>query len=156
MFAPAELLEIAIHIEENGQRFYSRAAKSIDDQTVRLIFNHLADEEVRHQELFSGLLAEADSYKPVMEAYPGEHIAYIRTFADRLVFGKELPESELPGITDPGAAVRFGLDRETESILLYQELKELLPKDKNPVVDAIITEEKTHYTKLAGLLKSYE
>lgn len=156
MFAAAELLEIAIHIEENGQRFYSRTAGAVADQTARLIFNHLADEEVRHKDLFSGLLTEADGYKPVPETYPGEHIAYIRAFAGRLVFGKALPESDLPDITDPRAAVRFGLDRETESILLYQELKDLLPKDKHPVVDAIIVEEKTHYTKLAGLLKTYE
>ena len=52
MFDPREVFQIAVRIEENGERFYREMASRIDDEEVQGLFSFLADEEVRHQRFY--------------------------------------------------------------------------------------------------------
>ncbi len=154
MFSPKEILDIAIRIEENGYAFYQQAARKCGSQEVELFFTYLADEEANHKEVFSDLLSEFDEAATSWENHPGEHLEYLNAFADHLVFGKDAKNFDFSDEHGTEQVLQFAMRRETESILFYQEIKAYLPQTKHPIVDAIIAEERRHFTKLANLKKS--
>ncbi|PIU31430.1 MAG: hypothetical protein COT06_08220 [Syntrophobacteraceae bacterium CG07_land_8_20_14_0_80_61_8] len=55
MFSIQEILSMAIRIEENGERFYRQAIARISDQSLASVLLCLAEEEVRHQQMFREL-----------------------------------------------------------------------------------------------------
>jgi len=66
MFSISDILDIAIRIEENGERIYRQASGQVGDPRLASLLEHLADEEVEHARWFSAQLgsmpaAEADS-----------------------------------------------------------------------------------------------
>lgn len=155
MFSPREILEIAVRIEENGYAFYRFAAQNIDNQEAELLFNYLADAEINHKKVFTGLLSETVDSGPQWENHPGEHLAYLNAFAENLVFGKELKDKKNFVITGTEEVLQFAMQREMESILFYHEMKAYLPQAKQPILDAIIAEERKHFISLSNLKKSF-
>lgn len=155
MFSAEEMINIAVRIEENGFRFYRQAAEAAPDNEARLLFNFLADQETAHQEIFASLRAEADSASRLMENYPGEHRDYLTAYADGLIFGRELKKDQLPAMTDAGSSIAFAIKRELESILYYQEIRVFFQGPGQVLLDRIIAEERSHFTRLSALQKSY-
>lgn len=147
----SEVLEIAIKIEENGEAFYRKTATK-GDQKFKQIFEWLADEEVKHKAIFEKMLSRVEDYKPA-ESYPGEYFAYLRSYADRLIFTPQKLESEISKIADRDDAIEFAIQREIESILYYLEVKPLVPQGQKADIDKIIDEERRHYLKLVDLKK---
>jgi rubrerythrin len=152
-FKASEIFEIASRIEENGQQFYRHAMTVTDDAAIKDMFAFLADEESKHKKTFEGMLAKIESYQPP-ESYPGEYCAYLRAYAEGLVFSPERMESELAGITDAESAIEFALQREIESILYYIEARGFVPENQKLEVDKIVEEERRHYLKLIDAKKN--
>ncbi|MGQ9603229.1 MAG: ferritin-like domain-containing protein [bacterium] len=148
----SEVLEIAIKIEENGEAFYRKTADR-GDQKFRQMFEWLADEEVKHKAIFKKMLSRVEGYKPA-EAYPGEYFAYIRSYANRLVFTPEKLEKEITKVRTKDDAIEFAIQREIESILYYLEVKSLVPEGQRCEIDKILDEERRHYLKLVDLKKA--
>jgi len=147
----SEVFEIAIKIEENGEAFYRKTANKGDKQ-FKQIFEWLADEEVKHKATFEKMLSKVEDYKPA-ESYPGEYFAYMRSYADRLIFTPDKLEKEISKIADKNDAIEFAIQREIESILYYIEVKSLVPEGQRGEIDKIINEERRHYLKLVDLKK---
>lgn len=147
VFEPREVFQFAVRIEEGGEKFYREMAKRFDDKELRSLFTTLADEEVKHRKTYEGMLAKIEDYEPV-ESYPGEYVAYLRAYADRIIFTPERMEEAIAGIKDGGAALKFAADRELDSILYYQEVKNIVPGNKKDMIDKIIEEERRHFVKL--------
>jgi rubrerythrin len=53
MFTASELFDLAVRVEENGERFYRGALKRAKSETVRELLGWLADQEVEHRNTFS-------------------------------------------------------------------------------------------------------
>ena len=70
----SELINIAIGIERRGIAFYDVMTKSTENAAAGEVFQHLADMERQHVQIFQGMLDEADKYQPA-ETYPGEQVA---------------------------------------------------------------------------------
>ena len=143
-FEPSEILEFAVGIEKNGEAFYRKAMESAKDEETRNTFHFLATEEVKHERLFSEMLAEIEKYEPA-EAYPEEYFAYLRAFVTNVIFKKDLKVDE---IDDPLAAIRFAQQRELDSILYYQESRKLVHPSKHETIERIVEEERSHYMLL--------
>ena len=47
-FNANEILQFAIRIEENGEKFYHHAARITKDEDTKKMFEYLADEENSH------------------------------------------------------------------------------------------------------------
>ena len=77
---------------------------------------------------------------------------FLRAFLDEAVFSPRLAE-EAEAVRTPLEAVRFGTQRESDSILFYEELKRLSAPSLHPVLDKIIREEAQHYVRLLELAK---
>jgi len=62
-----EALEVALNAEIKAYEFYNEALPALDDQSVKKLFVHLRDEEVRHQEMIKEIMAKVpdlDAFDP--------------------------------------------------------------------------------------------
>jgi rubrerythrin len=150
IFDSSEVFEIAIRIEENGERFYKSASGKIDNKSVKKIFDYLADEEVKHRQLFKKLLSNIDSFE-IPEGYPGEYMNYLTHYAKGIIFSDDEIDERVSNIKDPVTAVDLAIKAETDSILYYQEIKDLVPKEQRKNVEDIIMEEREHFLSLSEL-----
>jgi rubrerythrin len=154
VFDPADVAIFAIRIEENGERFYRYAATIAEDEDSRYLFNFLADEEIKHKNYFQSVLSRLEAVGGFnFETYRGEYMQYVQDYLDRKVIFNKKAEEEFSGINDILSAVNFAMDRESDSILYYSEIKNLVPKDQHPKIDQIIEEERRHFLKLSNFRK---
>ena len=148
LFKPSEILKIALRIEENGREYYLEAKERASTPEMADLFGFLADEEVRHLEVFSKMLSDVGKEK-FPESYPGEHDAYIRALAAGHVFtGDAVGKDMVAKAKDEKEILKFALGFEKDSILLYYEMLDLVPASKKEVVEEVIREEKSHVRKL--------
>lgn len=147
VFEPSEVFQFAIRIEQGGEKFYRKMASKLDDPDVKALFTTLADEEVKHKKTYEGMVSKIEEYEP-FESYPGEYFAYLRAYADNIIFTPERMDEAISKINDPSSALKFAIDREIDSILYYQEVKNLVPKSQHGLIDKIIEEERKHFVKL--------
>ena len=150
IFKASEVFEVAAQIEQNGEKLYRHAVTVTDDAKMKDVFTYLAEEEVKHRKLFERLAEKVEHYQ-APETYAGEYCAYVRAYAEGIVFSPEKMEQELANIKSADDAVEMGIQREIESILYYLEIKSFVPKDQWEDVDRIIEEERKHYLRLVDL-----
>ena len=152
LFNPAEVFQIAVRIEVNGEKFYREMAKKLDDPEVVSLFSYLADEEIGHREFYEALLSQIESVEPE-EDYPGEYFDYLYSYADGIIFSQETFEKRLREITDEAGALAFAIGVEWDSIHYYQELKGLVPESQRQRLNDLIAEERRHFVTLTRLKK---
>ena len=152
IFKASEIYQFAIRIEENGEKFYRRMAQKIGNADMEKVFTYLANEEIKHKKTFEDMVSKIEKYEPP-ESYPGEYFAYLRTYADNIIFSQEKLEEEMSKIKDAISAIDFAIQREMESILYYLEMKNLIHESEHKLMDGIIEEERQHFVKLSGLKK---
>ncbi|MCS7150789.1 MAG: ferritin family protein [Endomicrobia bacterium] len=149
----SEVYQIAINIEKNGIKFYSLWAKKIKDKKLKDIFSALAYAEVEHKKIFEKMLKEIEDYEP-KEAYNEEYFQYLRAYSDGLVFDIKKIQKKANEIKTISKAVEFAIDREKDSILYYQEVKNLLPEKYHKEIEKIINEERRHFLDLTHIRNS--
>ena len=115
LFNPAEVFQIAVRIEVNGEKFYREMAKKLDDPEVVSLFSYLADEEIGHREFYEALLSQIESVEPE-EDYPGEYFDYLYSYADGIIFSQEAFEKKLREIDSAEAAIEFAIGVEWDSV----------------------------------------
>ncbi|MFW6181890.1 MAG: ferritin-like domain-containing protein [Spirochaetota bacterium] len=154
LLTAGEVLQFAVRIEERGMDFYTRCAQRFSGSDVAETFAMLAQDEARHRETFEGMLQNTRSAgQPT--GYPDEYFAYLQAYTEGLIFTGKTGE-ELDAVADARSAVDFGIRREADSILYYQELKSFVPRDDQPLVDRILEEERRHFSRLSELRKSMQ
>ena len=152
-FNSSEIYQFAIKIEENGEKFYRQMVTKLPDKKVKELFTFLADEEVQHKATFSTMLSKFEDYKPV-ESYPGEYFAYLKAYADNLVFGFGKFDEDIANIENAESALQFAIGKELDTIMYFQEMKNLVPESERKRINAIIEEERRHVVKLSELKRS--
>jgi rubrerythrin len=152
LLSVSEVVQFAIRIEENGYNFYQRFADTLKSAGEKEIFSYLADEEAKHIKTFENMLKSVDTFEPPT-SYPDEYFAYLQAYADNLIFTKDRIEKEVAKISNSKEACEFGIRRELDSILYYQEIKPFVPENERNRIDNIITEERKHFLKLSDLKK---
>lgn len=151
VFEAGDIVEVAVRIEENGAGFYRYAVQLAGNEETKLLFQHLAEEEVGHQRTFERILAGLKQ-SPPPEGYDGEYAAYLHNYVDnRLVFTKDQLTGEMARMRSEADALDFAIQRELDSIHYYREVQELLPEDQRPVIGQIIAEEKGHFKRLSEM-----
>jgi len=150
IFNVKEIFQIAIRIEENGERFYLNAVKLTDDITTKGLFKLLAEEEKKHKEVFSKLLSSMT--KDInFDSYPDDYIDYLQTYVNNTIFNLDKIKEDMSKIKDVSSALDFAIQRELDSILYYQEIKRVIPENQHDKLDRIIDEERKHYKDLTKL-----
>lgn len=159
-FNAGEVLDMAVKIEQNGARFYRKAAENFDEEGVKKMLNQLAAWEDGHELTFKVIkedLTSADQEAVVFDP-AGEVPLYLGAMADGNVFRVDLDPSEsLTGNESLEDVLRTAIGLEKDSIVFYLGLREMVParlgRDK---VDHILKEEMGHITYLNRELKVLE
>ena len=154
LFDPSEVFQLAVRIEENGEKFYTTMSKKMKDPEVKELFEFLANEEVAHKNFYQGILEELEKYEPV-ENYPEEYFSYLKSYADKIIFSQKTFEKKLNEIIDPVDAIEFAIGAELDSILYYQEMKKMVQEDKHKKIDIIVEEERKHFVTLSKLKNKF-
>ena len=150
-FDVSEIVQIAVKIEENGVKFYRYATQISNDDNVKQMFDYLANEEEDHKNIFQKILSQIKKYAST-ESYPGEYKAYLQAYIENVIFANL--DEELAGVKDTLSAITFGMQRELESILYYQEIKNFT-KNQQELIETIIEEERRHFSKLSDLKNKF-
>jgi rubrerythrin len=151
VFSGNELINIAIGIETRGITFYDIMARSTDNEIARQVFQNLADMEREHIRIFQDILTEAGKYQPSEATTEEEEYAgYLQALTDNAVFTDDMITSEMATQADSDIeAVELGISAEKDSILFYYEMRDIMPRQALPMMNRIITEEKSHLRQLS-------
>ena len=151
-FSAEEVLDMAIRIEENGERFYSDAARMSKKDNVRELLNSLAQEESKHKKYFAELKASVKKAPLSYDPFTEDASLYVKALADSEVFthpseGRKFAK-ELKG---EDALLDFAIEREKDSLLFYYEITKTIREKEGKTIELIIEEEKSHLRKLSAL-----
>jgi rubrerythrin len=155
-FSADEILQVAEQIERNGAKFYRKAAEGTADEKAKKTMLDLAEMEDGHEKTFAAMRTELSGRAKEATAFDpqGEATLYLKAFADGKVFDPNAdPAERLTGDETPLDVITTAIGAEKDSIVFYLGIKDVvsekLGKDK---IDAIIKEERSHLTILAGIL----
>ena len=147
-----DVFQFSVTIEENGERFYRKIVEHFDDPKIMDLFTYLADEEVKHAALFQKMLNKLGTNE-LAEIYPDEYLEYLGAYVEHQIFTNDKLEKDIQHITKPVTALEFGIWRELDTILYYQEIKKYLPVEQRDLVEKIINEERQHFLTLIDMKK---
>lgn len=150
-FTPAELYNIAIAVERRGAAFYDTLARTCGNEAMKQAFLALAAMEHRHIQTFQKLLSEAP--KTLSEGADAEEYAsYFQALVDSAIFNDDLATSELVSQADTDIeAIEVGIEAEKDSILFYEQLRDIVTGNAADDIANVIREEKAHLRKLAEI-----
>ncbi|MFA7467349.1 MAG: ferritin family protein [Desulfotomaculaceae bacterium] len=154
-FNGTEIVRLAVEIEKQGQKFYEIAAAQVDDDEVKKIFELLSGEEKQHIVDFESLGANLPSDFILNESYVGEYGDYLKALVDNHVFNHDNIEKLLPNISVAREALAVAFRFEKDSILIFQELYNLVDEAGKVVLGKLIEQEKLHIRKLATDIVPY-
>lgn len=153
-FKANDVAELAMRIEQKGQAFYLLAADAAEDPGAREFFEFFAQEEAKHEVFFRGLRDRMGD----VEIPPGsdfeEYTRYVLALIDSHdVFNFDYTEAFKSGDFTFEEAVRAAMRFEKDTILVFTELKSMVPEADRKIVEECIDEERGHLKMLAAKLK---
>lgn len=145
-----EIFEIAVHIEQAGNKFYKKAAQKIPKHSD--FFTFLANEEISHEYIFKKMESEFASKDYLETIWNPDNIIsqYFDSLTSSAIFKST---SELDKLFDQDITIMdvidWAIQREQETILFFTGLKEgFKSEDDRKKIDKIISEEINHVHKL--------
>jgi rubrerythrin len=152
VFSAGEVIHIAIGIEKRGITFYDIMARSTDDAQAREVFEGLVGMEREHLKTFQGMRGEVGG-QPPPAASGQEYSGYFQALVDNAVFTEDMIASGTAADESDIQALDLAIGAEKDSILFYYEMKDIIPRRFVPLVERIITEEKSHFQQLSEIKK---
>jgi len=150
MFTVADIRDIAIQIEQNGELSYQRASEAVVDSKVAIIFRWMAEEERRHARYFASLTV-AGPLSPEQQ----EIEAMGRSLLQDMVRDKtfSLEQTSLNSIENIVEMLEQSLAFEQDTVLFYEFLRDIVDDPAiQQQVQVIIEEENRHVTMLTRLV----
>lgn len=144
-----DIINIAVRIEDNGERFYREAAEKVKSPEVKELLTILAKDETRHKTVFLNLVKNLSLSNELLS---DEYMNYLKAYTDRLIFqGNPDDFSEQMKKFDQLWVLDYAIQRELDSILYYYELKNIVTTQDIKLIDEIISEERNHFEKLSKI-----
>jgi rubrerythrin len=157
-FNVSEILEMAIEIERNGQKFYKKAAQIVGSSNVKKFLLDIADMEVRHEKIFREMKEQLAEKQVAVFDPDNEASLYLQAMADGNVFDLKTDLSrKLTGKEPVDQIFKMAVQAEKDSIVYYVGLEDYVDgKENKEKVDKIIEEEKGHIIALYNQLRLYK
>ncbi len=150
MFTVADIREIAIQIERNGEEAYRKAAEMAIDPELAEIFLWMADEEKRHAEWFKKTI---QSDKPLTDEQV-ELEKMGRQLLQEMVADQtfSLEQKRLQQTRQLSEILAQSKNFEQDTILFYEFLQTMISdSEAHDQLDVIISEERRHYKQLGEM-----
>lgn len=156
LFRAAEILDMAIQIEQQGVAFYQACSVAARAQKIREVFDFMIGQEQEHARTFSHMKEGLDDFR-LPETYSGETRNYVDTFVkDRVFHEIEKASSDAGQVPDPFRAIEFAIEFQQRSILFYSGMKQIVRASENEIIERIISEEHDHIRRLLALRRDLE
>ncbi len=154
-FDASDILEIAVEIERNGQKFYKKAASMIKDSDTNQFLTELADMEKEHEETFRKMIETLPVSQTNILDPDNDASRYLQAMADGNVFDVKKDLSKmLAGQESLEEIFKMAINAEKDSIIYYIGLEDFMVDEEDKKrVDKIIEEERKHVLDLYERLK---
>jgi rubrerythrin len=149
-FAPYQLSEIAMEIEESGAMYYSELAKRSVDENVKKVFMFLSEQEVLHKRSFEAITEQSKKMEDEGE-YTIDLLSQMKTIAADIKRSIETYLSNNPETIQIIQAFDVGIQTENKSIEAYTLMKKQLIDIFAPILENILFQEKQHLSTLTEL-----
>jgi rubrerythrin len=148
----ADIIDLAVQTEVHGAKFYREAARVANQPAAAELFRYLADEEVKHKQLF-GNMGAAIVITEIDPATWEEAQEYIAAAVDQAFFTKSsAPIRAVPQGATVEEMTRLAIAFEKETLLFFYSVRDLVSAPNRALVDKVVAEEKKHIRRLAALL----
>jgi rubrerythrin len=157
LFQAADIVELAMQVEQSGEAFYRAVAAKSEAQEVRPLFEYLAGQEVVHYQVFQRL-SQTIREAPFMTDEEWDlYMDYLNGTVQSAFFeGTDKALALAETVTDASHAIQMAIGFEKETLLFFYDLRERIPDRDRPVVEKIVEEEKRHIRRLVAKLNSNE
>jgi rubrerythrin len=150
LFSIAEIVDIAVQIEKNGEATYRNAVQKISDPSLVRLLEWMADEEANHIQWLLDLKQKVDSDTENSFAQNMPRHLLNDTIGNQRFSLAEIDFSQIDNISD---LIDIFIEFERDSILFYEMLKPfVLAADARSLLDQIIAEETLHIEKLEEVM----
>ncbi len=155
-YSVAEIIDIAIAIEDTGYEFYCACAGKFKNELIKKTFHYLAAEELNHKKTFESIK------KHVPETsgnFTEEYYLYLKSIGSGKIFRSNIKITEIVNnIKTPHEALEKAFQDEKDSILYYSEVQKLYDEksEASKILEKIILEERQHTMKLIALYESLQ
>jgi rubrerythrin len=144
-----EFLLLAIDTEKNGRAFYESTARHSKSKDAQNVLKHLSLREKEHEDTFREMLKRLGDSQPVNK-YTRDDYQYIKYLADCMIMDSE--RSQAQSASTPRTdieAMELGIGLEKDCIIFYSEIRGMLPRADQDIIDMITSEEKKHLSELS-------
>ncbi len=152
MFTIADICNIAIQIETNGEETYRKAAMACGDAEMAEIFTKMADDEKKHAQWFESLNLDKE-----LSEEQREMEAIGKSLLQEMVKDKtfSLEGDSLPQTENIESLLSLSQGFEQDTILFYEMIGNFID-DKETLVhlQKIIAEEQSHFQELITMAES--
>ena len=157
LFQAADIIELAMQVEQSGEAFYRAVATKVETQDARQLFEYLAGQEVVHYQVFQKL-SQTIREAPFMTDEEWDlYVDYLSGTVQSAFFeGTDKALALAETVTDASHAIQMAIGFEKETLLFFYDLRERIPDQDRPVVEKIVEEEKRHIRRLVAKLNSNE
>jgi rubrerythrin len=152
MFEIAEIIDLALQIEKNGEKIYRNALKRVTNPAVHTLLQRLADEELDHVEWFSSLKQKIKSTTDDPELMEMGKTILDSVLGDQSFSLKDVDFSKIDRIDD---LMKMAMEFERDTILFYEMIRQLIDNTEElDHLDKIIAEENQHVQHFQDMLNS--
>ena len=137
------VLDLAVWLEKNGQKFYSEAMDATDDAELETLFAYLMEEEEKHCALYTKLFKQQIGNTAGEQPLLGEYAYFIDLLIREITANLIIEETSTPKQL-LWKALRF----EKDTLLYFNEIKSLFDDADAAIIDSICREEKKHIWQL--------
>jgi rubrerythrin len=150
MVSLKDIIDIAVQLEQNGERVYRNAAEKIENPSLRSLLQWLADEEVKHMEWFEALI----DTMPANGDFP-EQEKMGRALLQNAIGAQSftLEDTDFSSMEKIEDLLKLAIEFEKDTVLFYGMLQPLIEDQKTlEQLHAIIQEEENHVRHLEECL----
>jgi rubrerythrin len=145
VFSIQEIIDLAIQIEENGEKVYRKAVDNVSDPSLSSLLRWLADEEAKHTQRFNELreIADTSPIDPQVEEL-GKNI--LRSVVGEQSFS--LDEADFSRIGTVKELIQLAIEFEKDTILFYEMIRTFVQDHETMDKLREIIEEETRHIML--------
>ena len=143
MFTMGNILDIAVQLEENGERTYRRASQTVSELAVAGLLSTLADDEAAHRAWFEGQrqkLESADTANGELETM-GRRL--LRNVLKNQIFSLE--DADFSTVDKMEDVLTIAMEFEEDTVLFYEMIGSFISDESTlEGLEGIIAEERKH------------
>lgn len=153
-FSMREVIEMAIATERSGQAFYQNASKLARENSLKELFQYLAEEEEKHLKIFQNFYNTLKE-KPEITPYNWEEAKlYLEALVDSEFFASPDKAINLAKkAKDELEVIYAAIEFEKDTLLFFYQILEMIKSQEQELVKKIIEQEKKHIQRLS-IMKS--